>query len=216
MAGMDHGEGRVVEWDGAFGAELAQWDFDPGASVAEVPQAVELKVQQLAESHPGAAQDGEAVAGEGSARAATAAMRSRSASGGRARGRGRSSRGMSLAKTSWRGGRSAHPHTARSSKNERMSTTVRFDTDAATGLSRASQPRQGRRWFHTRKPSMWARSSCSRRRRRVARMFAEAEIVELTLLVGVTLLLNRYATSLGLPVDPSTIERLAREGFQRS
>ena len=52
--------------------------------------------------------------------------------------------------------------------------------------------------------------------RNAARLFTEAEIVELTLLVGVTLLLNRYATSLGLPVDPSTIERLAREGFQRS
>ena len=52
--------------------------------------------------------------------------------------------------------------------------------------------------------------------RNAARMFTEAEIVELTLVVGVTLLLNRYATSLGLPVDPSTIERLAREGFQRS
>ena len=52
--------------------------------------------------------------------------------------------------------------------------------------------------------------------RRAAAWFSEAEIVELTLLVGVTLLLNRYATSLALPVDPSTIERLAREGFARS
>ena len=51
---------------------------------------------------------------------------------------------------------------------------------------------------------------------RVARTFSEAEIVELTLLVGVTLLLNRYATSLGLPVDDATVARLTQEGFARS
>ena len=47
-------------------------------------------------------------------------------------------------------------------------------------------------------------------------VFCEAEIVELTLLVGVTLLLNRYATSLVLPVNDDVIARLASEGFSRS
>ncbi len=48
------------------------------------------------------------------------------------------------------------------------------------------------------------------------RHFAAHEIVELTLLVTVTLLLNRYASTLRLPVAPSTIERLAAEGFVRA
>jgi AhpD family alkylhydroperoxidase len=43
--------------------------------------------------------------------------------------------------------------------------------------------------------------------------FSDAEIVELTLVVGVTLLLNRYATSLQLPVDDQTLKRLASEGL---
>ena len=62
--GVEVGQSRLVEWDGPFGAELAQRDLDPGAAVTEVPQAVELEVEKLAESHPGAAQDGQAVAGE--------------------------------------------------------------------------------------------------------------------------------------------------------
>ena len=44
--------------------------------------------------------------------------------------------------------------------------------------------------------------------------FAEHEIVELTLLVGTTLLLNRFATSLQLPVHESTLQRLVVEGFR--
>lgn len=43
--------------------------------------------------------------------------------------------------------------------------------------------------------------------------FAEHEIVELTLLVGCTLLLNRYATALRLPVGESTTARLETEGM---
>ena len=48
---------------------------------------------------------------------------------------------------------------------------------------------------------------------RVKATFDDHEIVELTLLVGCTLLLNRYATSLRLPVGESTLERLAAEGM---
>lgn len=44
--------------------------------------------------------------------------------------------------------------------------------------------------------------------------FLDHEIVELTLLVATTLLLNRFATSLRLPVGDSTIERLANEGMK--
>ena len=47
----------------------------------------------------------------------------------------------------------------------------------------------------------------------VSAHFAEHEIVELTLLSATTLLLNRFATSLQLPVHESTISRLAIEGF---
>ncbi len=43
--------------------------------------------------------------------------------------------------------------------------------------------------------------------------FTEHEIVELTLTITVTMLLNRYATSLQLPVGESTLARLAQEGF---
>ncbi len=43
--------------------------------------------------------------------------------------------------------------------------------------------------------------------------FSDHEIVELTLLVGCTLLLNRYATALRLPVGVSTSDRLEAEGM---
>jgi AhpD family alkylhydroperoxidase len=46
--------------------------------------------------------------------------------------------------------------------------------------------------------------------------FEQHEIVELTLLVATTLLLNRYATALQLPVGDGTIDRLAAEGFARA
>jgi AhpD family alkylhydroperoxidase len=43
--------------------------------------------------------------------------------------------------------------------------------------------------------------------------YADHEIVEITVLIGATMLLNRYATALQLPVGASTVERLAAEGF---
>jgi AhpD family alkylhydroperoxidase len=50
----------------------------------------------------------------------------------------------------------------------------------------------------------------------MAAAFEQHEIVELTLLVTTTLLLNRYATALQLPVGDGTIERLAKDGFARA
>lgn len=52
--------------------------------------------------------------------------------------------------------------------------------------------------------------------RRMASAYADHEIVELTLLIGATLLLNRYATALQLPVGDDTVGRLARAGFERA
>jgi AhpD family alkylhydroperoxidase len=46
--------------------------------------------------------------------------------------------------------------------------------------------------------------------------FEEHEIVEITLTTTVTMLLNRYATSLQLPVNEATLTRLAAEGFAHS
>lgn len=43
--------------------------------------------------------------------------------------------------------------------------------------------------------------------------FAEHEIVELTVTVGATLMLNRFATALGLPTSPDTLDRLSEEGL---
>ncbi len=48
---------------------------------------------------------------------------------------------------------------------------------------------------------------------RAAAAFAEHELVELTVVIGVTMLLNRYATALQLPVDAGTLQRLAAAGF---
>jgi AhpD family alkylhydroperoxidase len=50
----------------------------------------------------------------------------------------------------------------------------------------------------------------------MAAHFSESEIVELTLTTTVTMLLNRYATALELPVGESTLARLAAEGFATS
>jgi AhpD family alkylhydroperoxidase len=49
----------------------------------------------------------------------------------------------------------------------------------------------------------------------MGKLFAEHEIVELTVLIGATMLLNRYASALELPVGTDTITRLAVEGFER-
>ncbi|MGQ0841942.1 carboxymuconolactone decarboxylase family protein [Actinokineospora sp.] len=43
--------------------------------------------------------------------------------------------------------------------------------------------------------------------------FADHEIVELTLLAGTTLMLNRFATPLDLPTDEATLRRLDTEGL---
>jgi len=43
--------------------------------------------------------------------------------------------------------------------------------------------------------------------------FADHEVVELTALVGATLLLNRFATALALPTGAETLDRLAAEGW---
>ena len=42
--------------------------------------------------------------------------------------------------------------------------------------------------------------------------FAEHEIVELTLVAGATLMLNRFCTALELPTSPATLARLHAEG----
>jgi AhpD family alkylhydroperoxidase len=41
----------------------------------------------------------------------------------------------------------------------------------------------------------------------------EADLVELTMLVGATLLLNRFCTALELPTSPKVLRRLAAEGW---
>ncbi len=46
--------------------------------------------------------------------------------------------------------------------------------------------------------------------------FPEHEVVEITMLIGATMLLNRYATSLELPVNDATLTRLAKDGFVAS
>ena len=46
---------------------------------------------------------------------------------------------------------------------------------------------------------------------RVAAALADHELVELTLAVTATLMLNRYCTALDLPTPPATLARLARE-----
>jgi AhpD family alkylhydroperoxidase len=47
---------------------------------------------------------------------------------------------------------------------------------------------------------------------RVRRHFAEHEIVELTLVAGATLMLNRFCTALELPTSPATLARLRAAG----
>ena len=47
----------------------------------------------------------------------------------------------------------------------------------------------------------------------VKQHFADHEIVEITVLAGATMLLNRYATALQLPVAADTLSRLVEEGF---
>jgi len=44
--------------------------------------------------------------------------------------------------------------------------------------------------------------------------WADHEVVELTAVIGATLMLNRFATALGLPTSADTRARLAREGLR--
>jgi AhpD family alkylhydroperoxidase len=50
-------------------------------------------------------------------------------------------------------------------------------------------------------------------RARVRRHWADHEVVELTAVIGATLLLNRFATALALPTGADTLARLTAEGF---
>ncbi len=50
-------------------------------------------------------------------------------------------------------------------------------------------------------------------RRAVRAHFADHEVVELTTLVGATLLLNRFATALALPTGADTLDRLTAAGL---
>jgi hypothetical protein len=50
-------------------------------------------------------------------------------------------------------------------------------------------------------------------RSRVLTQWADHEVVELTAVVGATLLLNRFATALALPTSPEVIGRLSGEGL---
>lgn len=50
-------------------------------------------------------------------------------------------------------------------------------------------------------------------RARVLTRWADHEVVELTAVVGATLMLNRFATALALPTSPDVTARLRREGL---
>ena len=47
----------------------------------------------------------------------------------------------------------------------------------------------------------------------IAAHYDDGAVVELTVCATATLMLNRYATALALPVDAPTLARLAREGL---
>jgi AhpD family alkylhydroperoxidase len=51
-------------------------------------------------------------------------------------------------------------------------------------------------------------------RREARARLEDPELVELTLLVGATLLLNRFCTALELPTSPKVLGRLAEEGWR--
>jgi len=52
-------------------------------------------------------------------------------------------------------------------------------------------------------------------RKLLAAHFEDGAVVELTVCATATLMLNRYATSLALPISPQTLSRLASEGLAR-
>lgn len=51
-------------------------------------------------------------------------------------------------------------------------------------------------------------------RARVLRQWADHEVIEVTAVVGTTLMLNRFATALALPISPEVTARLAAEGLR--
>jgi hypothetical protein len=63
--GVEGVEGVGVERDDAFGVQLAEGHFQPGAVSGEFPQAVQFQVEQLAEPQPGAAEQHDPGAGGG-------------------------------------------------------------------------------------------------------------------------------------------------------
>jgi len=50
-------------------------------------------------------------------------------------------------------------------------------------------------------------------RARVLTQWADHKVVELTAVVGATLMLNRFATALALPTSPDVTARLSHEGL---
>ena len=50
-------------------------------------------------------------------------------------------------------------------------------------------------------------------RERFREHWADHEVVELTVVIGATLMLNRFATALALPSSPATLARLVAEGL---
>lgn len=48
----------------------------------------------------------------------------------------------------------------------------------------------------------------------IKKCYTDAEIIELTMLVGATIMLNRYCTALNLPIAPAHKEALVNMGFE--
>lgn len=48
----------------------------------------------------------------------------------------------------------------------------------------------------------------------LAAHYEDGAVVELTVCATATLMLNRYATALALPIEPQTLARLAQEGLR--
>src|SRR5262249_53878813 len=149
---------------GALGGELAEGDLQPAAVAGKVPDADQLEVEQHAQADAGAAQHGQPGAGERVGQLADG--RDQVPVSVRRQGAGRRpvQPGDVTGNSSRRGGRSAQPHSARSSKKQRRSMTVRLLTTAETGWSRATRPRQGRLWLWARNPSVCSRVSWVRLR----------------------------------------------------
>lgn len=55
---VERGHGRIIEGDDPFGGEFAEWHLQPGPVPGEVPEAVQIEVEQLAQTQAGAAEQG--------------------------------------------------------------------------------------------------------------------------------------------------------------